>query len=163
MTNPAVTSRPPNAAVHSRPGGRPVQRWRRLLQGRLLRQVTLPVLVGLLQLGLALVELVRTPVTPASLLWLLVSFGLGFGFGCAIRVVWDDDALQVVLVGGQVLLTLAFVIVNVGSKAVLKHALDDRASAGVIVLLVASGLLLGHSLGLVRQIRRVLNWTVLSR
>src|SRR5918911_160276 len=156
MTNSAVTSQPPHAAVHSRPGGRPVQRWRRLLEGRLLRQVMLPVLVGLLQLGMALVELVCTPVTPASLLWLLGSFVLGFGFGCAMRVVWDDDALQVVLVGGQVLLTLAFVILNVGSKAVLKHALDDRASAGVIALLVASGLLLGHSLGLVRQIRRVL-------
>ena len=121
----------------------------------------LPVLVGLLQLGMALVELVRTPVTPASLLWLLGSFGLGFG--CAIRVVWDDDALQVVLLGGQVLLTLAFVTLNVGSKAVLKHALDNRASAGVIVLWVASGLLLDHSLGLVRQIRRVLNSTVVSR
>ena len=121
MTNSAVTSQPPHAAVHSRPGGRPVQRWRRLLEGRLLRQVMLPVLVGLLQLGMALVELVRTPVTPASLLWLLGSFVLGFGFGCAIRVVWDDDALQVVLVGGQVLLTLAFVILNVGSKAVPKH------------------------------------------
>ena len=156
MTNSAVTSQPPHAAVHSRPGGRPVQRWRRLLEGRLLKQVMLPVLVGLLQLGMALVELVRTPVTPASLLWLLGSFVLGFGFGCAIRVVWDDDALQVVLLGGQVLLTLAFVILNVGSKAVLKHALDDRASAGVVVLLVASGLLLGHSLGLVRRIRGVL-------
>jgi DNA-binding response OmpR family regulator len=57
---------------------------------------------------------------------------------------------------GQVLLTLAFVIVNVGSRAVLKHALDGPTSAGVSVLLVASGLLLGHSLGLVRQIRGVL-------
>ena len=81
---------------------------------------------------------------------------LGFGFGCAIRVAWDDDALQVVLVGGQALLTLAFVILNVGSKAVLKHTVDDPTSAGVVVLLVASGLLLGHSLGLVRRIRGVL-------
>ena len=86
MTNSAVTSQPPNAAVHGRPGEGPVQRWRRLLEGRLLRQVTLPVLVGLLQLGMALVELVRTPVTPASLLWLLGSFGLGFGFGCAVAL-----------------------------------------------------------------------------
>jgi hypothetical protein len=156
MTNSAIPCQPPDAGIHGRPGQRPVQRWRRLLQGKLLRQVTLPVLIGLLQLGIALVETMRTPVTPASLLWLLGSFVLGFGFGCAIRVAWDDDALQVVLVGGQVLLTLAFVILNVGSKAVLKHALDDRTSTGVIVLLVASGLLLGHSLGLVRQIRGAL-------
>src|SRR5919199_1588880 len=121
MTTSAVTTPPPDPAIHSRPGERPVHYWRRLLQGKLLRQVTLPVLIGLVQLGVALVEIVRTPVTPASLLWLLGSFVLGFGFGCAIRVVWDDDALQVVLVGGQVLLTLTFVILNVGSKAVPKH------------------------------------------
>ena len=156
MTDAAVRHPPPDAAVHRRPGERPVQHWRRLLQSKLLRQVTLPVLIGLLQLGMALVDIVRTPVTPASLLWLLVSFMLGFGFGCAIRVAWDDDDLQVVLVGGQVLLTLVFVIFNMGSKTVLKHTLDDQTSAGVIVLLVASGLLLGHSLGLVRQIRGVL-------
>src|SRR5919202_29443 len=156
MTNSAVTSQPPHAAVHSRPGGRPVQRWRRLLEGRLLKQVMLPVLIGLLQLGMALVEIVRTPVTPASLLWLLGAYVLGFGFGCAIRVAWDQDDLQVVLVGGQALLTLAFVILNVGSKAVLKHTLGDPTSAGVVVLLAASGLLLGHSLGLVRRIRGVL-------
>src|SRR5919199_832808 len=113
MTDAAVRHPPPDAAVHRRPGERPVQHWRRLLQSKLLRQV---------------------------------SFMLGFGFGCAIRVAWDEDALQVVLVGGQVLLTLAFVIVKVGSKAVLQHALDDQTSAGVIVLLVGSGLLLGHSL-----------------
>jgi apolipoprotein N-acyltransferase len=157
MTNSAVSSQQPDAAVYRRPGEPPPQRWRRLLQGKLLRQVTLPALIGLIQLGLALVEMVRTPVTPASLLWLLVSFVIGFGFGSAIRVVWDDDAVQVVLVGGQVLLTLAFVMVNVGSKAVLKHALDDLTSAGVIVLLVGSGLLLGHALGLGHQIRGVLS------
>ena len=156
MTTSVDTSPPRGPAIHGRPGVRPVQRWCRLLEGKLLRQVTLPVLIGLFQLGMALVELARTPVTPASLLWLLVAFGLGFGFGCAIRVIWDDDARQVVLVGGQVLLTLAFVTLNMGSKAVLKHALGDQTSAGGIVLLVASGLLLGHSLGLVRQIRRVL-------
>jgi hypothetical protein len=156
MTNSAVTTPPPDPAIHSRPGERPVHYWRRLLQGKLLRQVTLPVLIGLLQLGMALVEIVRTPVTPASLLWLLGAYVLGFGFGCAIRVAWDQDDLQVVLVGGQALLTLAFVILNVGSKAVLKHTLGDPTSAGVVVLLAASGLLLGHSLGLVRRIRGVL-------
>ena len=129
---------------------------RRLLQGKLWRQVTLPVLIGLLQLGMAVLDIVGTPITPTSVLWLLVSFVLGFSFGCAIRVAWDEDALQVVLVGGQVLLTLGFVIVNVGSKAVLKHALDDQTSGGVIVLLVGSGLLLGHSAGLTHQIRRAL-------
>jgi apolipoprotein N-acyltransferase len=133
-----------------------VQRWRRLLQGKLLRQVRLPALIGLIQLGMALVEMVRTPVTPASLAWLLACFVIGFGFGRAIRVVWDDDAAQVVLVGGQVVLTLAFVIVSVSSKVVLKHAFDGLTSAAVIVLLASSGLLLGHSVGLMRQIRSAL-------
>jgi hypothetical protein len=110
----------------------------------------------LFQLGVALLEIVRGPATPASLVWLPVAFVLGFGFGCAVRVGWDDDAVQVVLLGGQVLLTLAFVVVNIGSKAVLKHAVDDQTSAAVTVLFVGSGLLLGHSVGLVRQIRRAL-------
>jgi apolipoprotein N-acyltransferase len=137
-------------------GHRLLQRGRRLLERKLLRQVALPVLIGLVQLGMALTDIVSTPVTPTSLLWLLASFVLGFGFGCAIRVAWDSDALQVVLVGGQLLLTVAFVIVNVGAKAVLKHTFDDRASVSVIVLLVGSGLLLGHAAGLTHQIRRAL-------
>ena len=125
MRNAAVTSRPPEAAIYNRPGERPVQRWRGLLQGKLLRQVTLPTLIGLIQLEMAVADMVRTPVTPASSVWLLVCFVIGLGFGRAIRVVWDDDAAQVVLVGGQVLLALAFVMVSVGSKAVLQHELAD--------------------------------------
>jgi hypothetical protein len=100
---------------------------------------------------MALVELAHTPAIPGTLLWLLLSLVIGFGFGRAIRVVWNDGAAQVVL-----LLTLGFVILNVSSKAVLKHTLDDLTSAGVIVLLVSSGLLLGHSVGLLRQIRGAL-------
>ena len=134
----------------------PVHERRRLLERKLVRQLTLPVLIGLLQLGMALVAIVSTPVTSTSLLWLLVSFALGFAFGCAIRVAWDGEASQVVLVGGQLLLTLAFVMVNVGSKALLNHALDDHAPVSVIVLLVGSGLLLGHAAGLAHQIRRAL-------
>jgi hypothetical protein len=128
----------------------------RPVQGKLIRQVTLPVLLGLFQLGLALLDILSTPVTPSTLLWLLASFAVGFAFGCAIRVAWDREASQVVLAGGQLLLTLAFILVNLGSKAILNHALDDRAPVSVIVLLVGSGLLVGHAAGLTHQIRRAL-------
>lgn len=139
----------------SAPTGR-LRRRPRLVQGKLSRQVAVPILIGVIQLGLAVTEIARTPLAMASLVWLLVAFVVGVGFGSAIRVVWDDDALQVRVVGGQILLTLGFVLVSVASKAVLKHELTDQTLAGVLVLLVGSGLLLGHSVGLRRQIRRAL-------
>jgi hypothetical protein len=128
---------------------------RHLVQKELALLVVLPALVGLLQLGMAMLEIARTDAAPPSPVWLLVALAVGFGFGHAMRVAWDVDALQVILVGGQVLLTLAFLAISLGSRVVLMHALD-LGSAGVLALLVAGGLLLGHSLGLLGEIRRAL-------
>ena len=135
---------------------RPVRRWRRLLQRKLLTQLTLPTVLGLVQLGAAIVQLAASPVRPTTALWLITSFAVGFGFGSAIRVAWDDQAARVVLVGNQLILTLGFVIFNLGSRAVLEDVLGDLPAAGVSVLLVASGLLLGHSVGLMHRVHGAL-------
>ena len=137
-------------------GQRPVRRWRRLLQPKLVTQLTLPAVIGLVQLGAAIVEMVTTPAGPMTALWLIAPFTVGFGLGCAIRVAWDDQAAQVVLVGNQLALTLGFVILNLGSRAILERVLGDLPTAGVSVLLVASGLLPGHSVGLLHGVHAAL-------
>jgi hypothetical protein len=121
-----------------------------------LRQLSLPTVIGLVQLGAAIIQVAASPPAPPIALWLIASFAVGFGLGCAIRVAWDDRTAQVVLVGNQLALTLGFVIFNFGSRTVLEYALGDLPTAGVSVLLVASGLLLGHSAGLLHRVHGVL-------
>jgi hypothetical protein len=137
-------------------GERPVHRWRRLLNRKLRMRVTVPALIGLIQLGLALVEMVNGRVPPLILLWLVSALVVGFGFGRATRVMWDSEASQFVLVGGQVVLTLAWLLVEVGSKALLPQVLEPLSAAGAIALLVACGLVFGRSLGLLGQIQDAL-------
>jgi hypothetical protein len=146
--------------THSRTGESnelPVRRWRRLLQGKLLVQLTLPAVIGLVQLGAAVIQIRTSAVPPAGAgPWLLWSFALGFGLGCAIRVAWDDRAAQVVVVGNQLALTLGFVVFNLGSKTALEYLLGDLPTASASVLLVGSGLLLGHSAGLMHRVHGAL-------
>jgi hypothetical protein len=134
-------------------GERPVHRWRRLLSRKLRMRVTVPVLIGLVQFGLTLVEVVNGRVPPPILLWLLPAVVVGFGFGRATRIMWDSEASQLVLVGGQVVLTLAWLLVQVGSKALLPQVLEGLSAAGAIALVIAGGLVVGRSLGLVGQIQ----------
>jgi hypothetical protein len=53
-------------------------------------------------------------------------------------------------------LTLAWLAVQVGSRPALTRALDDVSYASVITLVIASGLVLGHSLALLGRIGRAL-------
>ena len=135
---------------------RPVQRWRRLLDRKLRMKVTIPTLIGLIQLGLAAVEMINGQIPPPTLLWFVPALIVGLGFGRATRMIWNSERSQLVLVGGQVLLTLAWLLVKMGSKVLLPQLLESLSAAGVIALLVTSGLVLGHSLGLLGQIQNAL-------
>jgi hypothetical protein len=138
------------------PAERPVRRWRHLVQGKLRRQVTFPAILGLIQLVLAATSIVRGEAPPLVLFWLVPALLVGWAFGRATRVVWDSDTYQAVLVGGQLVLTLAWLAVQVGSRPALTRALDDVSYASVITLVIASGLVLGHSLALLGRIGRAL-------
>jgi hypothetical protein len=135
---------------------RPVQRWRHLVQGKLRRQVTLPAVLGLIQLIMAAASIVRGEAPPSALLWLVPALLVGLAFGRATRVVWDSETYQAVLVGGQVLLTLAWLAVQLGSRSALTRALGDLSYAGAITLVIAGGLVIGHSLALLGRIGRAL-------
>jgi len=141
-----------SSALHMRP----CRRWRQLLQGKLKAQITLPTVIGLVQLGAAIMQIAASPVEPATALWLVVPLAAGLGLGSAILVAWDDQAAQVVLVGNQLILTLGFVVLNLGSRTVLEHFLGDGLTTGLDILLVASGLLLGHSVGLMHRVHAAL-------
>jgi hypothetical protein len=134
----------------------PKPRWRRLLHRKLLLRLTLPLLIALVQLGLALAEIVGGKAPPALVVWLLPGLLVGLGFGRATRVAWNPDASQVALVGGQAALSLAFLVVQLGARPVLARALGDLSYAGAIALIVAVGLVAGRSLGLLGRIREAL-------
>jgi hypothetical protein len=135
---------------------RPVQRWRRLVQGKLRRQVTLPAILGLIQLVLAAASIVRGEAPASVLVWLVPALLVGWAFGRGTRVVWDSETYQAVLVGGQLVLTLAWLAVKIGSGPALTRALDDVTYAGAITLVIASGLVIGHSLALLGRVGRAL-------
>jgi hypothetical protein len=135
---------------------RPVQRWRHLVQGKLRRQVTLPAVLGLTQLVLVAASIVRGEASPAVLFWLAPALLVGWAFGRATRVVWDSETYQAVLVGGQLVLTLAWLAIQVGSRPALTRALEGLSDAGSITLVIASGLVIGHSLALLGRIGRAL-------
>ena len=135
---------------------RPVQQWRQLVHGKLRRQVTLPALIGLIQLIMAAASISKGEAPVAVLLWLVPALVVGFAFGRATRIIWDSETYQAVLVGGQVILTLAWLAVQVGSRPVLTRALGDLSFASAITLVMASGLVIGHSLALLRRIRQAL-------
>jgi hypothetical protein len=135
---------------------RPVQRWRRLVQGKLRRQVTLPAVLGLIQLVLAAATTARGEAPPSVLLWVLPALVVGLAFGRATRVVWDSETYQAVLVGGQLVLTLAWLAIQLGSRAALARALGDLSYAAAITLVIAGGLVIGHSLALLARIARAL-------
>jgi hypothetical protein len=133
----------------------PVQRWRHV-QGKLRRQVALPAVLGVTQLLLAAATIVQGEAPPSVLVWLVPALLVGLAFGRATRVAWDSETYQAVLVGGQVVLTLAWLAIQLGSRAALARALGDLSYAATITLLIASGLVLGHSLALLNRIARAL-------
>jgi hypothetical protein len=133
---------------------RPVQRWRHLVQGKLRRQVTLPAVLGLVQLALAAASIARGEAPASVLFWFVPALVVGFAFGRATRVVWDSETYQAVLVGGQVILTLAWLGVQIGSRSALTLALRDLSYAGDITMVIAAGLVIGHSLALLGRIGR---------
>jgi hypothetical protein len=135
---------------------RPTQRWRRLVQSKLRHQVTLPACLGLIQVTLAVTGIVRGESPPSALVWLAPAVVVGLAFGRATRVVWDSEAYQAVLVGGQLVLTLAWLAIQLGSRQVLARALGDLSYAGAITLIIAGGLVIGHSLALLGRIGHAL-------
>ena len=135
---------------------RPLQRWRRLVHGKLRRQVTLPTLLGLIQLIMAAASIVTGEAPAMVLVWVMPALLVGLAFGRATRIVWNSETYQAVLVGGQVILTLAWLAVQVGSRSALAHALGDLGFAGAITMVVAGGLVIGHSVALLGRIRQAL-------
>jgi hypothetical protein len=135
---------------------RPLQQWRDLVHGKLRRQVTLPALIGFIQLIMAGASISQGEAPAAVLFWLIPAFVVGFAFGRATRVVWDSQTYQTVLVGGQVILTLAWLALQIGSRPMLAYALGDLSFASAITMVVAGGLVIGHSLALLSRIRQAL-------
>jgi hypothetical protein len=133
-----------------------LQRWRHLVAGKLRRQVTLPMLIGLAQLIMALASLIRGAAPLPVLLWFVPALLLGFAFGRATRIVWDAEAYQVVVVGGQVVLSLAWLALHLGSRPLLTSAFGDLSFASTITMVIAAGLVIGHAMALLSRIRQAL-------
>jgi hypothetical protein len=123
------------------------------LQKKLARQVAIPALLALTQAGVAACQVLYSGARPPNPLWLLLALGVGLAFGHAVRLFWSAEAFEIRLASGQVLLTLSFLTVSFGTRAVLIHVFDLNSS-DVLVLSVASSLMLGHCAGLLGGIRR---------
>jgi hypothetical protein len=131
--------------------------WRRLLQRRLAIRVTVPALIGLIQLGVVVWDLATGRSSVAVLWWAPPSLVVGYLFGRMTHIAWQRDDTQIALVGGQVALSVIYVVLRIGSRVAAHHTFADHAAAAVVFLVVSFGLFVGRSLGLAGQIWRTLS------
>lgn len=131
--------------------------WRRLLQRRLLLRVTIPTAIGLVQLALAIAAIAAGNARPVLLLWAVPALLIGALFGMGAKVAWNDETAQIAVIQTQVWLSVAYIVVRVGSHFLLEATLSSRVNGlATALLLVSCGLFLGRSLGLSGQIWKAL-------
>lgn len=131
--------------------------WRRLLQRKLLLRVTIPTVIGLVQLVLALMAISAGNARPVALLSLVPALAIGFIFGRSTRIAWDDERAQIALLQAQVVLAISYFVVRIGSHFLLEATLRGRVNdVATVLLLVSCGLFIGRSIGLSVQIWHVL-------
>ncbi len=130
--------------------------WRRLVERRLIFRVTIPFLIGLVLLVLALVDLSQGHAPARVLLWLLPGFAVGYGFGRMTGVAWDSEASQVVQDGSGTVLLIAYLIVRFGEAYLLSPRFFDWPYVSNAAALVGVGLMLGKGIGTRKKTMRAL-------
>lgn len=132
--------------------------WRQLLQRKLLLTVTIPTAIGLIQLAFAIYAILEGEARPLVLLFLLPAMLVGLWFGRRIKIAWNDESSQVSLIQAQVLLTVSYIVVRIGTHILLEKTLSSRINGvATAVLIVSFGLFFGRSLALAVQIWRALS------
>lgn len=127
--------------------------WRQLLQRKLLLSVTIPTAIGLVQLAFASYDIAAGDARALVLLFMLPALIVGYLFGRRVKIAWDDKSAQVSLIQAQVLLTIAYIVVRIGTHILLERALASRIQGvATAVLIVSFGLFFGRSLALAVQI-----------
>jgi len=130
--------------------------WFRSLQRRILIRLFLPVLLGIMMLATVLVDVAtsHTPITAFILLF--PGFVIGFPFGRMTKVAWDSEKSQVVLIGRQLLLFVAYLSVRLASRLLLSERLEGVSFAVDVISLFSIGSMFGYSWGLSRRVRGAL-------
>lgn len=131
--------------------------WGRLLQRKLLIRVTVPTLIGLVQLAFAIIAIANGQVSARILLWALPALLVGYLFGRSTKMAWDDEKSQIVLLRAQLLLTVSYIVLRVGGHFVLERTLGDRVGLADVLMVLSFGLFVGRTVGLAGQIRRALS------
>ena len=134
----------------------PRPHWSRLVHRRLLLRLTLPGLIGVVLLILAVVDLVRGHVPPLVLLWLVIGIATGYPFGHMTKVAWDSDKSQLVQDGSGLLLLAGYLVLRLGERFLLNPAVVNLPYVTNGAALAGAGLLIGRFLGMRRTIRRAL-------
>lgn len=131
--------------------------WRRLLQRRLLIRVTVPTLIGVVQLAFAIIAIVNDRVPARILAWALPALLVGYLFGRSTKIAWDDEKAQIVLIRAQFLITVGYVVLRVAGHFALERTFSDRVGLADVLLVLSFGLFVGRTVGLAGQIRRALS------
>ncbi len=127
--------------------------WRRLLQRKLLLKITIPAVIGLVQLVLAVLAIVAGSARPVVMLWTVPALLVGYLFGRSTKIAWNSEATQIAIIQAQAWLAVGYIVVRVGSHFLMKETLSGRVNdVATTLLLVSFGLFLGRSIGLSDQI-----------
>jgi hypothetical protein len=131
--------------------------WGRLFQRRLLIRVTIPTLIGIVQLVFAVVAITGGNTPARILLWMFPAIIAGYVFGRITKIAWVHEGTQIALVRGQILITVAYILVRIGTKVALNETLGDRVNLADVLLVLSFGFFLGRTLGLADQIWQALH------
>jgi hypothetical protein len=115
-----------------------------------------PTLIGLVQLIIASVAIGNGNAPIKVLLWALPALLVGYVFGRMTKIAWDDEKAQVSLIHAQLLLTVSYIVVRVGSHFAIGWTLGGLVWVADVLLLVSFGLFVGRTVELAGQIWQAL-------
>jgi len=122
-------------------------RWHQLLHRNIFLRLAMPVVMGLVMLGLVILDVLHGNVGVSSLPVIIPGMLLGYPFGRMTKVDWKDGKLNTVRDRSQWIILAVYFVVRFGTRTTVADIFGNLSSAGDIVLLITAGMLIGRSIG----------------
>lgn len=122
-------------------------RWRQLLHRNIVLRLAKPVAIGLVMLGLVILDVLHGNVGVSSLPVIIPGMPLGYPFGRMTKVDWKNGKLNTVRDRSQWIILAVYFAVRFGTRTAVSDVFGDLRSAGDIVLPITSGMFIRRSIG----------------
>lgn len=131
-------------------------RWHQLLHRNIFLRLAMPVVIGMVMLGLVILDVLHGNVGVTSLPVIIPGMLLGYPFGRMTKVNWKDGKLNTVRDRGQWIILAVYFVVRFGTRTAVNDIFGNLSSAGDIALLITGGMLIGRSIGTLWPVAKAL-------